>query len=400
MRSLANLVESLHDEFDFRIVAADRDVGDSHGYEGVKVGQWTHVGNSQVYYVVAGSKTLSQIAKVLLHTEYDVLYLNSFFDPLFTLWPLLLRRMKSVPTKPFIVAPRGEFSAGALHIKRWKKSLYLPAVRRIGLYSRAIWQASSEFEASQIMHAMGPIGVSRMQDRVEGADGIRQVALSVSSDDHGLDVVVAPNVSQYQGASVEKSQPRSGGEVLRVCFLSRIVPMKNLKYALQVLSEVQRPVHFNIYGPQEDKKYWTECELLISALPTHVRATYCGVVEQVRVVDVLAEHDLFFLPTKGENFGHVIHESLRAGTPVLVSDQTPWTGLQNEGVGTVLPLGEPARFARAIEESADWDDTERHRIRLAARRYAQSIGHGSTAVEANRILFRKAVSLGQSPPKR
>ena len=35
------------------------------------------------------------------------------------------------------------------------------------------------------------------------------------------------------------------------------------------------------------------------------------------------EYDLLFLPTKGENFGHVILESMSAGTPVLISDTTP-----------------------------------------------------------------------------
>jgi glycosyltransferase involved in cell wall biosynthesis len=171
--------------------------------------------------------------------------------------------------------------------------------------------------------------------------------------------------------------------------------MKNLKYALQVLTEVTRPVRFSIYGPKEGEKYWIECERLMAALPNHVRAIYCGVVEHSRIVETFAEHDLFFFPTRGENFGHVIHEALRAGTPVLVSDQTPWTDLENNGIGVALPLAEPGRFARAIDDAADWDDKKRAVIRFGAQRYARSFQLASTAVEANRRLFWKAASFRQ-----
>ena len=36
-----------------------------------------------------------------------------------------------------------------------------------------------------------------------------------------------------------------------------------------------------------------------------------------------------FLPSKGENFGHIIMESLAASTPVIISDLTPWKDLEN-----------------------------------------------------------------------
>jgi glycosyltransferase involved in cell wall biosynthesis len=397
VRSLANLVESLHEEFDFRIIAGDRDAGDSQRYVGVRAGDWSKVGNSNIYYVDAGPKSLLQIARILRRTRYDVLYLNSFFDPLFTFWPLLVREGCHASTNPLIIAPRGEFSSGALQIKKWKKSPYLAAARRFGLYSRALWQASSELEARQIVLAMSALELGKMRERVTVAGDILSTMSGRSSENHGLTVFVEPNVSRSTDASLEISQARAPGEALRVCFLSRISPMKNLKYALQVLSDVRRPVRFSIYGPKESKDYWMECERLIAALPRHVQATYCGVVEQSRVVETFAEHDLFFLPTRGENFGHVIHESLRAGTPVLVSDQTPWTELESRGIGVALPLAEPGRFARAIDDVADWDDKKRGSVRLAAQQYARSLQLASTAIEANRSLFWKAVSSRQLP---
>ena len=55
----------------------------------------------------------------------------------------------------------------------------------------------------------------------------------------------------------------------------------------------------------------------------------------------MAANDLFFLPTRGENFGHVIAEALSVGTPVLISDQTPWRKLAAVGLGHDLPLAVP-----------------------------------------------------------
>src|SRR3546814_8414185 len=57
---------------------------------------------------------------------------------------------------------------------------------------------------------------------------------------------------------------------LRITFLSRISPMKNLLFCLETLARVHVPVVFTIYGPREDHEYWQRCEAAITALPSHV----------------------------------------------------------------------------------------------------------------------------------
>lgn len=57
-------------------------------------------------------RSVHALARMIADTPYDLLYLNSFFDPIFTLRPLLARRMGWTPRKPVVIAPRGEFSAG------------------------------------------------------------------------------------------------------------------------------------------------------------------------------------------------------------------------------------------------------------------------------------------------
>ena len=100
---------------------------------------------------------------------------------------------------------------------------------------------------------------------------------------------------------------------LKIAFLSRVARKKNLDYALQVLANVCGNIVFDIYGPLEDIAYWQECQSIIAQMPTNVKVSYLGEVPPDQVMGILSEYHLFFFPTRGENFGHVISESLRCG---------------------------------------------------------------------------------------
>ena len=71
----------------------------------------------------------------------------------------------------------------------------------------------------------------------------------------------------------------------------------------------------------------------------------------------MQQHHLFFLPTLGENFGHVIHEAVQAGCVLLLSDQTPWLDLSENQVGWALPLSSKQEFVEALTDVAGWDES-------------------------------------------
>ena len=102
------------------------------------------------------------------------------------------------------------------------------------------------------------------------------------------------------------------------------------------------------------------------------------------------------MPTLGENFGHSILEALAASLPVLISDQTPWRDLEMRKAGFDLPLGDRDQFTVAIDKLAVMNGKEFETWRISARSEAQNWLQNSDAVEANRLLFHRALGMTSS----
>lgn len=367
IRTISHLVEHLGGELDFRIVTADRDATDEAPYPSVRVDAWNTVGQAQVFYASPAARRAGALARLAAATPHDLLYVNSFFDAELTVPAMFGRATGRFPRRPLIIAPRGEFAPASLASKRWKKAPYLAVFRALRLGRGATWQASSEFEAEDVRRVIGP---------PEGA------------------LRIAPNLPPAGTAARTERPPRDPSRPLRLVFLSRIAPIKNLDFALRALRRVSVPVDFEIYGPMRDPAFWARCEELVRALPPHVRARYHGPVENEHVPRVMAEHDLFLLPTRGENYGHVIREALTAGTPVLIADTTPWRGLEAAGAGWDLPLDDEAPFAARIEEFARLTPAQRALAGERARAYVGERMAAPALVEANRALFAAALATG------
>ena len=366
VRTIANFVDHLGDEFDIRIVTRDRDALDSRPYEGVAIDGWNRVGKASVFYASSKTLTLSGIAKLLCNTPHDILYLNSFFAFKFTTLPLLARRLGLAPRKPSVIAPRGEFSAGALALKAQKKWLYLKVASSINLYSRLVWQASSEFERADIRREVGSVA-SAIHDAPDLPPKVH-----VSNRDDSLTALQGDDTA------------------LQIIFLSRITPMKNLDFLLEALCSVQAAVSLAIYGPIREPDYWQKCQALMASLPANIFAKYNGEVHPSLVLETFSAFDIFVLPTRGENYGHVVLESLMAGTPVLISDQTPWQSWADGGV-EVMPLRDPSQWASYIDRVAMMSRKERFGLRTAASNYARRYLNSSNAVDQNRTLFMRAL---------
>lgn len=337
VRSVSNMVRRLRDRFHFRVVTGDRDDGDDEPYEGVTVDAWTQRRGTDVYYCPPGRQTLRGFYRIVRDTPHDAVYLNGSLEPVFSLRPLLLRRLGLLPERPTLLAARGQFAPQAMRSKALKKNVFLKLARAFGLYEGLHWHATDDEEARELRTIFG----------------------------RDLDVHVAENLGTAPPEDLDVGSVEKAPGVLRGVFLSRIVPHKNLDFVLEALGDVQGEIHFDIYGPIADRDYWASCQSLIEGLPENVDVNYRGSLTPADVIGTLSSYHLFLLPSRNESFGHTILEALQAGCPVLISDRTPWKDLADEGVGWDVPLEEPRRFRERLQ---DWVNADESAYRETARR--------------------------------
>lgn len=370
IRTIVNLVEHLGEEFDFRILTRDRDLGDSEPYPGISCGTWMQVGKAQVMYLTPVQLSAWTWHHLFDSFDFDLLYLNSFFSPL-TIKTLMWRRLHRIPSKPTIIAPRGEFSPGALEMRWHKKISYMRMASAIRMYKDLIWQASSHEEASLI-----------------------KATITRCYLDNNPIVRIAPNLPSVKTLSTgrHKKTGKTPGQ-LKLVFLSRVAEKKNFDYALSLLNHISGQVQFDIYGPLEDTAYWNRCQQIIRDLPPNIRVTYQGEVDPPNVSGTLDAYHAFLLPTRGENFGHVILEALSTGCPVVISDQTPWRKLAVQKAGWDLPLADKIAFVEVLQNLVNMDHEEWIQWVHGARKVAESFVNNPAIIEANRHLFYEALKL-------
>ncbi len=361
IRAISNMIAALDGDAGFWVVTNDRDLGVNDPYPAVPRGQWSAVGPANVLYIDP-LHSLGTIWRLLREFDHDILYLNSVFERRYSLWPLLLRRLGLIRDRLTILAPRGELGLNALAIKGVRKRALLAAAMRTGLYDNLVWHATSHTEVADIGRFLKEYDCP---GRIFQADDI------VDTRKH----------------TRPPAEPKQPGHA-RLIYLSRIVPKKNLAFALSVLRQVKGRVTFDIYGPREDARYWARCESVIATLPSNITVNYRGVLPHDRVLDTFGQYDLFFFPTLNENFGYAVFEALKAGCPVLLSNETPWEEAARCGAGWILPLGDPGPFAGRIEEVAARGDIAQRGQSARALDYAARVSADPAAVTGHRDLFQ------------
>jgi glycosyltransferase involved in cell wall biosynthesis len=383
IRSIANLVAALGADFHFRIVTSDRDLGDEDPFPCVAVNRWVRVGQADVLYLRPGLRGFLDLWLLLRSVREDsVLYINGFFPRRFSMLPVLMWWLKLCRPRSLVLAPRGEFSPGALRLKCVRKLLYIRVSRWLNLYCNLIWHASTDFEAVDIHRNFPSATHIETAAVVSGQTGGR-------NGNRSSEVITALDIAKAMEYQCRVRLPKMPGH-LRAVFLSRVSPKKNLVGALRMLGGILGDVSFDIYGPAEDAEYWQECQRLIAALPANIRVRHRGDVIHDLVGETLAAHELFLFPTFGENYGHVICEALASGCPVLISDQTPWRNLEAEGVGWDIPLGDTERFRSVLQQCVDGDDEWHAALSTRAADYAAKHSGDPSIIDANSRLFQRA----------
>ena len=357
VRSVANLVEALKNKFQFKVVCSIYDHGTQIPYEAVKANQWQNLNGVDVYYATNEQLTADFYEKIYLEVNPQVIYLNSFFDRYFSMLPLL--KLKSKKT-PIVLAPRGEFSEGALSQKRLTKRFYLTAAKIFGFYKSVFWHTSSEIEKKALSKEMKP-------------ESSKLFCIS--------------NLPEIK-TTLESSLPKKKPQALKIVLPARISAMKNTAAAIRMVNQLSFNVEFDLWGLNEDQSFWQQCQEEIKRSPKNVKVTYRGELSHDQLHDVLLTYDIMLMPTLGENFGHSIVEALAAGLPVVISDRTPWRNLQLQRIGYDLSLDQEAEFVRAMTELQELSETEFHQVRMNCLKFVDNWKKNSSDVEQYEKMFK------------
>mgnify|MGYP006180410141 CR=1 FL=1 len=359
--SIKNIVDSLSKNIEFYIITSDRDFKETLPYPNIVSKKWLAMSNYSIFYVRRNIFSLIQIAKQLKELKADVIYLNPFFDPLFSISIVILSRLNLFGNSKIIVAPRGEMHLEALKFKAVKKKITLSFFKIFNIYKNVIWHATSKIEKELISAKMG-VSLEKIK-----------LARNIS------------NTSEM--TTLHPLNDQNDKAPMKVVYLARISKDKNIPFAFEVLSRVNALIQFDVYGPIEDLDIWRQCQIQIAALPSNIKVSYKGVVEKEEVKKILSTYDLFFMPTFAENYGHSIAESLSVGTPVLISDNTPWRNLVELGLGWDINLLEKERFVEVVEFFSILSDTDKYDLRVQRQEKTKSILEDPSILRENLNLF-------------
>ena len=363
IQSIMNFSHYLSEAFDIYIISRNRDVDKFTPYANIKSDAWNIIGNTSVFYISEKNINLKIFYKLIKERKYDLIYLNSLFDYKFTIIPLLIKRLGLINSIPIVISPRGQLSQAALSFKKTKKFLFLLLAKWIKLYTNLHWQASCKLEYNDIKNEFGDIVKS---------------------------IKIMPDLFNFKNTN-QNTKHKIQSKFLKVIFLSRISPMKNLEFLINIFLKISSLIQFSIYGVKEDEKYWKKCQKLIKKLPSNIKINIRNEIPSQEVRTIFSKYDLFAFPTKGENFSHVILESLSVGTPVLVSDRTLWKSDKFKGLKT-LPLNE--NFW--VKEIKEWSklnvNLKLKRRKAAIVYYNKARIENSKSIELNKLFFNKIIN--------
>ncbi len=329
--SVFNLVNALKDEFDFWVLTSNKDYGNVD--LAVPVNTWVNIAERHhVFYASSLSAYLGQLKSV----DFDVLVVNGIYSWKFSVLPVLLWRSYGK-----IIFPRGMLSQHSLSLKSHRKKIFLFLAKMLTFYKNTCFVASSAAEQEEIKRIFPGKNVFMLEN-----------------------FVTLPEFHY----PIEKKKG-----ILRLFSLGRLSPVKNYEFAMEVMSRIIRgKIIWDIYGGVENEDYFRKLKNKAAYMPASVDINFKGNVSPDELPKTISQYHFLFLPTRGENFGHAIYETLAAARPVIISNRTPWSQIPQKKAIWDYPL-EIEPFVDAIYKAMDMSQENFNELCYAAFSSAKEI---------------------------
>lgn len=353
IKSIDLIIKALADQNEFTIITSNKD---ADGKElNLKSNHLYERDYYRIIYLSSEHENAKQLRKLYHEIQPDIIYYNSLFSLNYTLIPYLL--FKGYENIQNILAPRGMLGEGALSIKPIKKKVFLLLSRFLFFKSSLVWHASTPEEKAEIICAY-PKAKVHVAQNISGAISSRSINENFKNENQ-LDII----------------------------FISRISEKKNLLFLLKIFKNLKALSNatFRIFGPIEDQSYWKECKTLIDQ---DQRIDYKGTLNPDEIVKNLQQNHLYVLPSLNENYGHSIVESINSGVPVLISDQTPWKNIKDEGIGNDISLTNEKKWEDSIIRFYQMNMNDYSDCVDACYNYSKRHFFKQEIIDRNRLLFK------------
>lgn len=350
--AFGNFVDHLEEDFNFKIVTRNVDYLETEPYSNIVPNVWLKFGTTEIYYISEDQLSKHKIKTLITNTESDLVYVNGMFSLKFSILPILFSKNKSV-----IVNPHGMLSTQAFSVKPLKKKIFVGITNLISFYKNVTFHVANNDEAVMVKGKIKRFKVIKVANQFP-----RKLASS--------------NISKGK-----KHVP------VKFVNVARIAVEKGTLKMLTALKRIKAPLLLDIYGPIYDKSYWERCQAIIKDLPLNIEVNYKGVVASAEIPLILKDYDFFVLLSEGENFGHAILEGLASGCPVLISNQTPWKGLQEQQLGWDVDVRNNSSVQEAFNEAINMDEIKYEIWSTAAIEFSKQVANNPLLLEENKALF-------------
>jgi glycosyltransferase involved in cell wall biosynthesis len=368
------------------------------------------------FFAVRGRGWCPRFRRVLIEeaAKADIVHNHGLW-----MWPNAYAREAAVAAgNPLIISPRGMLEAWSLGRSKLRKAVAWRLFEKKNLQSAAMFHATAESERESILEAS-----KRLRDeetkRPKVKEPIAEVPIVVAPN--GVDL---PDLGRKPGReALEERFPELKGRRW-VVFMSRLHPKKGVDVLLRAWAR-QNVAHgaWSIeHGEGESRRgerpkdqepersrtadspkangamlsrgqtkdlpvlilagsdligYRREVEKMVRELGVQDSVVITGELQGEMKDALLANAEVFVLPSYSENFGIVVAEAMAWGRPVIASTGTPWKEVAEVAAGWwVEPEEEP--LAKALAEAMGKSPEELEEVgsrgrTLVAERYGWSV---------------------------
>jgi phosphatidyl-myo-inositol alpha-mannosyltransferase len=276
--------------------------------------------NGALPNIVLSPRTVGRVRRALERERFDVLHLHEPLTPAICVATLALARCPVVATW---------HASGPL---RW------------ATFGKPIW--------------------GFLIDRIDYRIAVSEPARESAARHHGGEYELIPN-----GVLIPEHADPARREH-RIVFLGRHEPRKGLHVALRAWPEIRRRTGARLRVIGADP-------LAVGLLLARLRVPDDGIdvlgfLSQEELTQELLHAKALVAPSLGgESFGMILTRAFACATPVVASDISGYRGVMEPGAGVLVPPGDPAALAEAVERLLA-DEPRREALGRGARELAQA----------------------------